>query len=206
MRKGVWALGGVLTVAVIGTSLWLSWPRGGGYAHCPGGGGITTGATIGGPFELTDHNGARVTSAQVIDQPSLVYFGYTFCPDFCPTDAYMMAQATDLLEESGHTVKPIFITIDPARDTVETMASYVDAFHPRMVGLTGSEEDVAAAAGAYRVYRQKASDDAEDYLMDHSTFTYLVDPQEGFLTVFRHNTPPEEVAKATSCFIEAKPG
>ena len=157
----------------------------------------TAGAEIGGPFTLTDHTGARVSSAELIDGPTLIYFGYTFCPDICPVDVAVMASATEMLAEKGIEVTPVFVTVDPARDTPEQMAYYVDAMHPEMVGLTGSAEEIRAAADAFKVYYEKVEleDSAAGYLMNHTTFTYLVTP-EGTQAVFRNKFPPEEIAGA----------
>ena len=153
------------------------------------------GAEIGGPFTLTDQHGNRVTSNEVIDGPTLIYFGYTFCPDICPVDVAIMASATDLLEEKGFIVKPVFITIDPARDTPEQMAYYAEAMHPRMVGLTGSEAEIKAVADAYKVYFQRVdtADSAAGYLMNHTTFTYFMMP-DGIRGLFRNGFPPDEMA------------
>ena len=160
------------------------------------------GAEIGGPFTLTDQTGERVTSAEVIDGPALVYFGYTYCPDICPVDVAVMASATELLAERGIEVTPVFITIDPARDTPESLAQYADAMHSDMVALTGSAEDIAAAAKAYGVYYQRveAEDSAAGYLMDHTTFTYFVTP-EGVEAAFRRGYPPEEIADAVETLV-----
>jgi len=153
------------------------------------------GADIGGPFALTDHTGAPVTSAALIDGPTLIYFGYTFCPDICPVDVAVMASAVDLLAGQGIAVTPVFITIDPARDTPEALAYYAEAMHPGMVALTGAEAEVRAAADAYRVYYQRVDleESAADYLMNHSTFTYFVMPG-GLKALFRNGFPPEEMA------------
>lgn len=153
------------------------------------------GAEIGAPFTLTDQHGNRVTSAEVIDGPTLIYFGYTFCPDICPVDVAIMASATDLLEQKGFIVKPVFITIDPARDTPEQMAYYAEAMHPRMVGLTGSEGEIKAVADAYKVYFQRVdtAESAAGYLMNHTTFTYFMMP-DGIRGLFRNGFPPDEMA------------
>lgn len=157
------------------------------------------GATIGGPFELTDHNGNRVTSEDLITGPTLVYFGYTFCPDVCPLDVARNVAAVDILAEDGTKITPVFITIDPARDTVSELSDYAEVTHPDMVALTGSKEDVAKAAKAYRVYYRRASQD-EDYLMDHSAFSYLMGP-EGFLDYIRREMSPEEAAAQIACHL-----
>ena len=175
-------------------------------AEC--GGGIATGAAqIGGPFELVAHTGESITDVELIDKPTLVYFGYTFCPDVCPIDAAAMAQTRAILEEGGRSIGTAFITIDPARDTVEALSDFVYNLDPKMVALTGSDEQIAAAAKAYRVYYQKAdTDDPEFYLMDHSAFTYLMAPGHGFLDIFRHGDPPEAMAKTTACYVDALAG
>ena len=153
------------------------------------------GAEVGGPFTLTDQTGKRVTSDEVIDGPTLVYFGYTFCPDICPVDVAVMAAAAELLEQKGYMVKPVFVTVDPARDTPEVMAYYAEAMHPRMVGLTGTEQEIRAAADAYRAYYQRVDVEgsAAGYLMNHSTLTYFMMP-DGIRAMFRNNFPPEEMA------------
>lgn len=162
-------------------------------------------AEIGGPFELVSETGDTVTNADVIDAPTLVYFGYTFCPDVCPMDAARNADAVDALDEDGHEVKPVFITVDPERDTPEVLASFTDALHPDMVGLTGSPEQVREASGVYRAYsrRQEAEEDDPYYLVDHSTFTYLMLPEEGFVEYFRRDVSAEEMADRVACFVEA---
>lgn len=159
-------------------------------------------ATIGGPFSLIDGSGARVTEAEVIDGPTLVYFGYSFCPDFCPNDLGRNAVAADILAAEGHDVGLAFITIDPARDTPEVMGEYAAAIHPAMTGLSGSAEEIDAAARAYRVYYRKAGDDPEYYLMDHSTFTYLVAPEVGFLDFYGSDVPAAAMAESAACFVD----
>jgi protein SCO1/2 len=163
-------------------------------------------AQIGGPFELVSETGETVTDAQVIDQPALIYFGYTFCPDVCPLDSARNAEAVDLLEEKGQIVKPVFISIDPARDTPEVLAEWTDYLHPRLLGLTGSEEQVRAASRAYRTYFQAhppKEGEEEFYLVDHSTMSYLTLPEHGFVEFFRRDATPEEVAERVQCFIDA---
>ncbi|MFC7702592.1 SCO family protein [Plastorhodobacter daqingensis] len=160
-------------------------------------------AAIGGPFELVDQTGRTVTDADVFTKPALVYFGYTFCPDVCPLDSARNAEAVDLLEEMGYEVTPVFISVDPQRDTPEVLADYAELFHPRMIALTGSPEQVQAASQAYRTYYRIHESDDEFYLVDHSTFTYLVLPEVGFVEFFRRESSAEEMAEATSCFLRA---
>lgn len=161
---------------------------------------------IGGPFTLVSETGETVTDKDVIDKPALIYFGYTFCPDVCPLDTARNAQAVEILEERGSMVKPVFISIDPDRDTPDLLADFTDNMHPRMVGLTGSAEQVKAASKAYRTYYQKqepTEGNEEYYLVDHSTSSYLVLPEYGFAEFFRRDTSPEEMADRVECFMNA---
>jgi protein SCO1/2 len=202
LHPAVYAVAGVLALGA-GASAWLVFgARGDRLAECREGGALV-GANVGGPFELTRADGVRVTDRDVIDRPTLLYFGYTHCPDFCPADATNMGLAADLLAERGVAVNTVFITIDPARDTPEVVGYFTDAMHPDMIGLTGSDEDIAAAARAWRVYYAKSGADPDYYLMDHSTFTYLAAPGRGFLDFFRHGTPPAEIADRVACYAKA---
>ena len=161
------------------------------------------GGAIGGPFELVDENGQTVTDADVITGPTLIYFGYTFCPDVCPLDNMRNAQAIRILDEQGVDVKPVFISIDPERDTVDIVRDFTDNFHERMLGLTGTPEQVRAASQAYRTYYNKQDSDDEFYLVDHTTMSYLVFPEYGFLEFYRREVTPEEMAISLACFVEA---
>lgn len=157
-------------------------------------------ALIGGPFTLTDQKGEGRSEADLEGRYALIYFGYTYCPDICPTSLATMTQALDLLAETAPgkaaAVLPVFITVDPARDTVEALASYAEHFHPRLLALTGTEEEVAAAAKAYRIYYQKVEDaSASDYLMDHSSVIYLMAPDGSYLTHFTHASSAEDIAE-----------
>ncbi len=151
-------------------------------------------AQVGGPFQLINHLGQPVSEADFKGRHMLVYFGYTFCPDVCPIELQTMSEALDQLGEAAQSVKPILITIDPERDTPEVLAAYREHFHPSLVALTGTVEQVRQAAKAFRVYYAR-TDDSADYFMDHSSFVYLMDPQGRYLTHFRPATSPEEMAK-----------
>ncbi len=178
---------------------------GGDFAECRSAA-VAGGGDIGGDFTLIDETGKTVTSAEVLDAPALIYFGYTFCPDVCPLDVSRNAEAVSILEERGLMVKPVFISIDPKRDTPEAVADYTDAMHPRMLGLTGSPEQVRAASQAYRTYyqAQEAAPGEEDYyLVDHSTFTYFTMPGHGFVEFFRRDMTGEEMADKVQCFLNA---
>ena len=172
---------GLALVAVLGGIYLITAGRGGddAFAQCRSTAVADGGADIGGDFTLVDETGKTVTSAEVIDQPSLIYFGYTFCPDVCPLDVARNAVATEILEERGIMVKPIFISVDPARDTPEVVDDFTHAMHPRMLGLTGSPEQIQAASRAYRTFykaHEPAEGEEDYYLVDHSTFTYLTLP------------------------------
>jgi cytochrome oxidase Cu insertion factor (SCO1/SenC/PrrC family) len=165
----------------------------------------TGGALIGGPFSLTDQTGRPVTDADYKGRYLLVYFGYTFCPDVCPTELQVMATALDQLGHQGDQVQPLFITVDPERDTPAQLAEYVSQFHPRMAGLTGTPEQIAAAARAYRVYYAKVPNKDNDayYTMDHSSFVYLMSPDGRFLEAFAHGTTPDKMAQGISAHIKS---
>jgi protein SCO1 len=162
------------------------------------------GGAIGGPFTLTDENGKVVTDKDVLSQPSLVYFGYTFCPDVCPADTARNAEATDALEEMGYLVQPVFISVDPKRDTPAVLKEWTDYIHPRMLGLTGTPEEIAAVAKEYKTY-YKLPDDTSDpyYIVDHMTQTYLMLPDYGFVDFFDRETDPEKMAASVACFLDA---
>ena len=158
---------------------------------------LPQGLTLGGPFTLVDETGSTVTERDFADGWMLIYFGFTYCPDICPTELGTMAAALDALGAAGERVVPILITIDPQRDTPAALADYVSRFHPRMRGLTGTPEQIADVARRYRVYYAKARRaDAGDYLMDHSSFIYLVGPDGRVRTLFRPDTAPEAMAAA----------
>jgi len=154
---------------------------------------------IGGPFELVNHFGETVTEQDVINGPTLIYFGFTYCPDFCPLDLSRNTEAVALAKEQGVDVTPVFISIDPARDTVPAVADYVSLYGENLLGLTGTQEQVDVAAKAYRTYYRKNGDGDEDYLMDHSTHSYLMDT-DGFKTFIRTDMPAETLADQLVCF------
>ena len=171
------------------------------FAECRRGAVAGGTAAIGGPFSLIDGDGVRMSEAEAITKPTLLYFGYTFCPDFCPTDLARNALAADLLAERGLDIGQVFISVDPARDTPEAVREFAEFIHPDLIGLTGTPAEVAAAANEYRVYFNKSGDDPEFYLMDHSTFTYLVAPESGFLEFFPSDATPEDIADVSACYM-----
>ena len=166
-------------------------------APSAGGVQLPQGMVLGGPFSLVDHTGRAVTEADFTGRFLLVYFGFTYCPDVCPTELGTIASALDALEEQGAHVTPVLITVDPERDTPEALADYVSRFHPRMVGLTGTPQQVAAVARAYRVFYAKVNrPEMTQYLVDHSSFIYLVGPDARVRALFRPEMSPEAIAQA----------
>ena len=162
------------------------------------------GGDIGGPFTLVNSRGETVTDEDVITGPTLIYFGYTFCPDVCPLDTARNAEAVDVLAAKGYEVTPVFISIDPKRDTPEVVGAFAANLHERMIGLTGSPEQVKAASAAYKTYYQAQGDGSDPYYtVDHSTFTYLVLPEHGFVEFFRRDATAAALAERTACFIDA---
>lgn len=160
------------------------------------------GVELGGPFALVDQDGREVTQVDYAGRWMLVYFGYTYCPDVCPTELGAMAAAMDLLGPRAERVAPVFITIDPERDTPETLRAYVAQFHPRLQGLTGTPEATGAVARRYRVYHAQARRQGDTpYLVDHSSFIYLVGPDGRVRTLFRPQTPPEAMAASMAGLI-----
>jgi len=172
------------------------------FAQCRGSS-IAGAGDVGGPFELISETGETVTDETLITEPTLVYFGYTFCPDVCPFDAVRNADAVALLEERGMQAQPIFISVDPDRDTPEQLSNFTDNIHERMVGLTGSREQIDGAVSAYRAYYNIHDQSDDFYLVDHTAFTYLVLPEYGFVDFFRRETTAQEMADRTACFIDA---
>jgi cytochrome oxidase Cu insertion factor (SCO1/SenC/PrrC family) len=151
---------------------------------------------VGGPFTLVNQDGKTVTDRDFRGKFMLVYFGYTFCPDVCPTELTVIAGAMDKLGPLADKVAPIFVTVDPLRDTPKTIKTYVADFHPRLIGLTGSKEQVAAAAKAYHVYYRKSGPEqaAADYTVDHSSYVYLMAPDGSFVTHFAFGITADRMA------------
>jgi cytochrome oxidase Cu insertion factor (SCO1/SenC/PrrC family) len=159
--------------------------------------------SIGGPFALTDQNGARRTDADFRGKLMLVYFGFTYCPDICPTDLQNIGLALDRLGPASEAVQPLFVTLDPERDTAEHLADYVELFHPRLIGLTGDGDAIRKAADAYKVfYARVPRSDGSDYTVDHSAFIYLMDRDGRYLGFFPPGTPPDRMADVIRPLVE----
>jgi len=158
-------------------------------------------AKVGGPFSLVNQDGKPFSDKDLLGEFALLYFGFCTCPDICPDELEKLAAAIDAAEKkTGFQVQPVFITVDPDRDTIKRIKSYVKEFHPRLIGLTGSKEQVDAAAKAYRVFYMK-TDDTEDYLIDHSIIMYLVDPNGDFVTFFGKNFTEEQLGEKLGSIV-----
>lgn len=159
-----------------------------------------------GSFALTDHNGRRVTQRDFRGRFVLVFFGYTSCPDVCPTDLQVIGAALKSLGEAGRRVQPIFITLDPERDSPAVLARYVTHFHPRFLGLTGAPEAVALAAQAFGVVHVRAVTQDGRYTIDHSAITYLLGPDARFRAAFTHGIDPGRLAAGISGHLKEAGG
>jgi len=159
---------------------------------------------VGGAFALTDHTGAWRTERDFLGKWLLVYFGFTYCPDVCPTDLQNIGLAIDQLGTAGNKVQPVFVTVDPERDTAAHLAEYLQMFHPRMIGLTGDTAAIRAAAEAYKVYYDKVpSERGDEYNVDHTAFIYLMGPDGKYLGFFPPGTAPERIAETLRKQIDA---
>lgn len=204
MTRIIAIVAAVIVAVLLGATWWISRGEEDQFAQCRSSVVGTGTSSIGGPFTLVDENGATVTDQDVFKKPTLLYFGYTFCPDVCPLDNARNAEALDLIQGDGYDAQMAFISIDPERDTPEMVRDFADYIHEDMIGLTGSPEQVKAASLAYKTYFRKEEDgDPEYYLVDHSTFTYLVLPETGFVEFFKRDDSPEKIAQSTECFIDA---
>ncbi len=158
---------------------------------------------MGGNFELIDHNGEKFSSTQLKGKYSLLYFGFTFCPDICPFELKRMGSLVKELEPLD--INPVFITLDPKRDTIDIIKEYISYFHPKMIGLTGSKDQVKKAADLYKVYyavaQKKKGTDADDYMLDHTAFIYFLDKNAKYVTFFNKNDTPKAMADTIKSYI-----
>ena len=177
------AFAGSLVVGLV-LMLWVM----GGLRHA------TAPAAIGGPFQLTDQTGQTVTEKSMEGRPSLVFFGFTHCPDVCPTTLFEMSEVLKAMGKDGDRVNAYYISVDPERDTQAAMKEYLSSFDPRLKGLTGSPEAIAKVLSEYRVYAKKVPLKDGDYTMDHTALIYLMDRDGKFISPFNINRKPEEAA------------
>jgi protein SCO1/2 len=151
---------------------------------------------VGGPFALVDHNGRSRTDEDFRGKLVLVYFGFTYCPDICPTDLQNIGLALDQLGQEAEKVQPLFITVDPERDTAEHLKEYLQSFHPSFIGLTGDTSAIRAAADAFKVYYARVSNgQGDDYTVDHTAFIYLMGADGGYVGFFPPGTSSERIAE-----------
>ena len=160
----------------------------------------TAQSVIGGPFRLHTGGGKTVTEADLRGAPFLVFFGYTHCPDVCPTTLAKLAQVLKALGPDAN-IKVLFVTVDPERDTPDLMADYAASFDPRVIGLSGDRAEVSAMLAAYRVYARKVPTTSGDYTMDHSAVVYLMDRDGKFLSTFNPDRAPEQAAKVLAAAL-----
>ena len=171
------------------------------FAECRSG--AVAGGEIGGPFTLTDTKGNAVTDATLLAKPALIYFGYASCPDVCPLDNARNTEAVALLAAQGLDVTPVFITVDPTRDTQAILADYAENFEG-LLALTGSQAQTDAAAKTYKVYFQMPEKRDPGYMVDHTTMTYLMLPKVGFVDFFQRDATAQDMADKTACFLKAQ--
>jgi protein SCO1/2 len=173
-----------------------------GSSNTPGRLVAVTGDAFGGPFTLTNHMGESVTEQDFAGRHRLIYFGFTYCPAICPTELSKIAAALTQLGEQAAAVQPLFITVDPARDTPEKLKPYVAMFHPALIGLTGTEDQIKDVLKAYKIYAAKVDDpNLTEYTMDHSSFIYLIGPDDRLLHIFRMQDTAETMAAVTARWI-----
>ena len=156
---------------------------------------------VGGAFELIDQDGNNVNESSFPNKFKLIYFGFTFCPDVCPIGLNAISEALDTLGTKAKKIKPLFITVDPLRDTVDVLKNYKESFHESFTFLTGSPEQIQATAKLYKVYFRKTSEE-DDYLVDHSAITYIMSPSGGYLKHFGPNVSPSEISNFLSSVLK----
>jgi cytochrome oxidase Cu insertion factor (SCO1/SenC/PrrC family) len=184
----------LITAGVTG---WIIFDRSTQKTTMRGDGLVVTTANIGGGFSLIDEDGKPTTEQKFDGKYALVYFGYSFCPDVCPTGLQTISAAVEKLGNNAQKVVPVFISVDPERDTPQQLKQYTELFHNRMEGLTGSKAQIDALTKKFKVYYAIRKDqDPENYPVDHSSFTYLMGPDWKILAVFRHEVTPDQIAAA----------
>jgi protein SCO1 len=194
VRYATW---GVVAIAAIGLG-YAAW-----HWQQAGGVGRLAANSIGGPFTLTDQHGDTVTEAALKGHPSAMFFGYTFCPDVCPTTLFEMTGWLEKLGPDADTIRVYFVSVDPERDTRETLAEYLSAFDPRITGLTGTPEEVAEIVKDYRVYARKVPLDGGGYVMDHTATIYLIDSNGVFTGTIDYQEDPDTALKKLRRLVEA---
>jgi protein SCO1/2 len=192
IRYAAWAAVAV-ALAIFGYLAWLQYAGDGRFAA----------ASIGGPFSLTDQHGTAVTETALKGHPTALFFGYTFCPDVCPTTLFEMTGWLNQLGPEADKLKVYFVTVDPERDTQQVLASYLSAFDPRITGLTGSPESVETMIKAYRIYARKVPLDGGGYIMDHTASVYLLDADAVFTGTIDYQEAPDTALAKLKRLIES---
>jgi protein SCO1/2 len=177
-------LAGAAALAAIAVVIW---PRAGEVAFSP--------SAVGGPFKLTDQNGRTVTEVDFRGKPFLVFFGFTHCPDVCPTALFDMSEAFRRLGPDAEKMSALFISVDPERDPPEKLRKYLQSFHPRISALTGTPAEIDTVTKVYKAYARKVPLDGGEYTMDHSAIVYLMDREGRFVAPFNLKRPADEAAK-----------
>ena len=193
-----------LVAAMLGVLGFMVWSDRGDdhFAACRAGVVAGGGGTLGGPFELVDHTGRSMTDSELVSMPTILYFGFTTCPDVCPLDTARNAAAVEILEDRGIIAQPVFISFDPERDTPELLESFAANHHPRMIGMTGSDAQIRQATQAYRVVYQRQIREDGFVLFNHSTHSYLLLPEHGFVDFLPRSLSPDQMADRVQCFAE----
>lgn len=199
MKRAIIYLWGFVAVSSLTVGI-LFWNMPKADAYCAGDMNLSTNKPFKGPFTAINQNGQQVTQDDVIKGPSLLYFGYTFCPDICPLDTARNARVSEKLKAQNLEITPVFITVDPARDTAEVLKDFTHNFDKNMIGLTGAQEQIDALKKIYGAYGQKSEGetDPEYYMVDHSAFTYLVTPK-GFVAAYDRALTEEQMSANILC-------
>lgn len=194
--------GAVVLAGALGVTTWYVTGRQADDAFAQCRSGTVVGGTIGGALSLHDSTGLQVTEKDILKGAALVYFGYANCPDVCPIDNARNDEVADTLAKQGIAVTPVFISVDPTRDTPEVLEGYQQAF-THLRAYSGTEAEIAAAAKAWKVYYQVPVDKAPGYAVDHTTMTYLMLPGGAFADVFQREDKAEDIAQRTACYLKA---
>lgn len=161
------------------------------------------GIKIGGPFTLLNQDGETVTQDTYKGQPKLIYFGFTYCPAICPTELQKIARALNTLGTEGEDIQPLFISVDPERDTSKVLKDYLSLYNPRLVGLTGTPQQISETLKEYRIYAAKVQDEnMNEYTMDHSSFIYFMDAEDNLLGIYRSEDPAEKIVSDVRQYLE----
>lgn len=200
MSKNIQTLAIIVLIIGIGALAWFATPT----PTTPKSSTAISGVQVGGAFALTDHHGNAITDQTWPEQYKLIFFGFTHCPDICPTELSKLTHVLEKLPQNiVDKIQPLFITVDPERDDVETMGAYVELFHPKIVGLTGTRPEIDQVVKDFRVYAAKQpSDDPDYYMVDHSAFLYLFKPDMTLVDVFSFDTTSDDIAQQLPALIQ----